>query len=102
MALGATVLEKHFTLSTAMDGPDHAASLEPDHLALMVANIKAVKASLGQGRKHPSPRELETAKVARKSLVALQAIREGRSLMRPTLESSALAPGSLLYFIGSI
>ena len=85
VALGATVLEKHFTLSTAMHGPDHAASLEPDHLALMVANMKAVKASLGHGRKIPSPRELETAKVARKSLVALQTIREGEKVNETNL-----------------
>jgi N-acetylneuraminate synthase len=69
-ALGACVIEKHFTLDRAMDGPDHAASLEPDELEALVRGVRAVEAALGHGRKEPAAVELDVARVARKSIVA--------------------------------
>lgn len=74
VARGAVVIEKHLTLDCRMDGPDHSASLEPDVFARMVANIRAIEVALGDGIKVPSRCELDTAGVARKSLVALKPI----------------------------
>ena len=68
VALGANLLEKHFTLDRALPGPDHAASLEPTELAALVRGIRAVESALGDGRKVPDPCERDTAQVARKSL----------------------------------
>jgi N,N'-diacetyllegionaminate synthase len=77
VALGASVIEKHFTLDRTMSGPDHKASLEPTELAAMVAAIRNVEQALGDGIKRPSASELPNRAVARKSLVALHAIRKG-------------------------
>lgn len=70
VALGATVIEKHFTLDRDLPGPDHRASLEPDEFAAMVHGIRVAELALGDGRKRPVPAELDTARAARKSLVA--------------------------------
>jgi N,N'-diacetyllegionaminate synthase len=77
VALGATVIEKHFTLDRNMEGPDHKASLEPDELKEMVSNIRHIEQALGTGDKTPSPSELKNKAVARKSIVAKQKIRKG-------------------------
>lgn len=77
VALGACCIEKHFTLDRELPGPDHRASLEPDELAAMIAGIRAVEQSLGDGRKRPTAGELDTAKAARKSLVAAVEIAAG-------------------------
>ena len=77
VARGAIVIEKHLTLDHGMVGPDHGASLEPDDFARMVANIRAIEAALGDGIKVPSRCELDTADVAKKSLVALKPIAAG-------------------------
>jgi N,N'-diacetyllegionaminate synthase len=69
-ALGACVIEKHFTLDRAMPGPDHSASLEPDRLTELVRGIRIVEQALGHGRKEPAECEADTAAVARRSLVA--------------------------------
>lgn len=69
-ALGACVVEKHFTLDRTLPGPDHRASLEPGELAAMVKGIRNVQAALGDGRKVPVATESNTAAVARRSLVA--------------------------------
>jgi len=79
-ALGACVIEKHFTLDRNMPGPDHASSLEPDELAALVEGVRKVEAALGHGRKQPAAREAETAAVARKSLFAAHDIRAGARL----------------------
>jgi len=79
-ARGASVIEKHFTLDRTLAGPDHAASLEPVALAEMVQGIRAVCAALGDGVKRPWAAEHDTAKVARKSLVARRSIRAGERL----------------------
>jgi N-acetylneuraminate synthase len=77
-ALGATVIEKHFTLDRTLPGPDHRASLEPDELAAMVRAIRNVETALaGDGIKRPTPSEWKNRPVARKSLVAAVPIRAG-------------------------
>jgi N-acetylneuraminate synthase len=78
-ALGAAVIEKHFTLDRNAQGPDHAASLEPDQLASMIVRIREVEAALGGGEKIPAASERETRIIARKSLVALQPVRAGET-----------------------
>ena len=78
VALGAQVIEKHFTLDRTMEGPDHKASLEPPELKSMISAIRNVsKALSGDGRKMPNKAELAIAAVARKSIVAKRAIRKG-------------------------
>lgn len=77
VALGATLIEKHLTLSCLLPGPDHRASLEPHEFLNMVTGIREVEKSLGSSRKKPSPSELDTMKVARRSLVAKTKIRLG-------------------------
>ncbi|MCA9057217.1 MAG: N-acetylneuraminate synthase [Planctomycetaceae bacterium] len=79
-AMGACVLEKHYTLDRTMPGPDHAASAEPDELRQLIRGIRNVEAALGTGLKRPSASELDTARVARKSLVAAFDIAEGTQL----------------------
>lgn len=75
--LGARVVEKHFTLDRTMEGPDHRASLEPDELAEMVAAIRIVEEALGNPEKRPTLGELENARAARKSIVAVRDILAG-------------------------
>jgi len=77
VALGAKVIEKHFTLDRKLPGPDHQASLEPHELKAMVDAIRNVERALGDGIKRPSPSELKNKGIARKSLVASRAIRAG-------------------------
>lgn len=76
-AMGAVVLEKHFTLDCNMEGPDHKASLEPNELAAMVRAVRNVEAAMGSFEKKPSPSECANIAVARKSIVAACAIRKG-------------------------
>jgi sialic acid synthase SpsE len=80
VALGACVLEKHFTLDRSLPGPDHRASIEPDELADLVRGIRSVEAALGDGRKRPAASEANTASVARKSLVAATDLKAGTVL----------------------
>ena len=68
VALGATVIEKHFTIDRNMEGPDHKASLEPNELKQMVSSIRNIELALGNGLKAPSPSELKNKKIARKSI----------------------------------
>lgn len=77
VALGATVIEKHFTLDKSMEGPDHKASLEPEELKAMTAAIRNVEQALGTGEKVPSPSEKKNTSVARKSIVAATDILKG-------------------------
>jgi sialic acid synthase SpsE len=80
VALGACVLEKHFTLDRTLPGPDHGASLEPAELTALVKGVRTVASALGHGRKTPSPGEPGTAAVARKSLVAARELAAGTVL----------------------
>lgn len=77
VAMGAAIIEKHFTLSRNMEGPDHKASLEPNELAAMVTSIRNIEKALGDGNKTPSPSERKNIAVARKSIVAKEKIRAG-------------------------
>lgn len=79
VALGATVIEKHFTLDRTMPGPDHAASLEPDELGAMVAAIRNIEQALGDGIKRPTDSERKNMPVARRSLVARTHIQAGEA-----------------------
>lgn len=79
VALGATVIEKHFTLDCDMEGPDHKASLEPDELAAMVKSIKHIELAIGSGDKIPSSSEKKNIAVARKSIVAKTSIKAGEA-----------------------
>ena len=77
VALGACVIEKHFTLDCTLPGPDHKASLEPREFRAMVLAIRNIEQALGDGIKRPSASEAKNMPVARKSLVAAQPIRAG-------------------------
>ncbi len=77
VAMGALVIEKHFTLDRNLPGPDHPASLLPEELSSMVIAIRNIEKSLGDGVKKPSPSEVKNIKVARKSIVAKTSISEG-------------------------
>lgn len=77
VALGATIIEKHFTLDRNLPGPDHKASLEPNELKQMVDNIRHIEAALGSHIKQVSPSEGKNMIVARKSLIAATAIKKG-------------------------
>ena len=79
VALGAAVIEKHFTLDRNLPGPDHEASLEPGELKAMVAAIRNIEQALGDGIKRPSESEAKNRPIARKSLVAACAIRAGET-----------------------
>lgn len=74
VALGACLIEKHFTLERTLPGPDHQASLEPDELAALIQGIRTVEAALGTGIKRPASSEKDICRVARKSLVAARDI----------------------------
>lgn len=76
-AMGASVIEKHFTLDKTMEGPDHQASLEPEELKNMVRSIRNIENALGDGKKRPSDSEKKNIVIARKSIVARKEIAEG-------------------------
>ena len=80
VALGAKVIEKHFTLDRTMIGPDHLASIEPDELARMVKAIRNIEKAMGDGEKKCSPIERANIIVARKSIVAKRDIKKGELL----------------------
>lgn len=77
VALGAMIIEKHFTLDRNLSGPDHKASLEPEELKSMVSSIRNIEVALGDGIKRPSLSEAKNMPIARKSLVAACAIHAG-------------------------
>lgn len=91
-ALGATVIEKHFTLDRTLPGPDHKASLEPAELCEMVRQIRAVESALGDGTKSPAPAEVPNIPIARKSIVAATAIKRGELFTEENL--TAKRPGT--------
>jgi len=81
VALGAVVIEKHFTLDKEMEGPDHKASLEPDELKNMVTSIRNVEMALsGNGRKQPSASEIKNIEIARKSIHLKMPLKKGVTL----------------------
>lgn len=93
VALGATIVEKHFTLDKSMDGPDHAASLEPYELTAMVKAIRNIEAAIsGSGLKEPSASEMKNIEIVRKSIVAISPIKKGELLT--TKNIGVKRPGS--------
>lgn len=92
VALGACIVEKHFTINRDLPGPDHRASLEPHELAAMVRSIRDIEAALGDGCKRPALEELNTAMVARRSLVAAHYIHAGTLLTEDMI--AILRPGT--------
>lgn len=92
VALGATVIEKHFTLDRKLPGPDHQASLEPTELAAMVTAIRNIEVALGDGIKRLTPSEAKNKPIARKSLVASRAIKAGEIFTAENL--TAKRPGN--------
>ena len=93
VALGATVIEKHFTLDRNMEGPDHKASLEPDELKAMVSAVRNIeKAVGGDGTKHVSESERKNIAIARKSIIAARDIKAGEVFTEQNL--TVKRPGS--------
>ena len=92
VAMGATLIEKHFTLDRNLPGPDHKASLEPAELKTMVAAIRNIEIALGDGIKRPTPSEASNKPVVRKSLVASHAIMAGEAFTAENI--TAKRPGS--------
>ncbi|PJZ28672.1 N-acetylneuraminate synthase [Leptospira kmetyi] len=92
VALGASVIEKHFTLDRSLPGPDHKASLEPEELKTMIRSIRNIEQSLGDGIKRPSQSEAKNISIARKSLVAANPIRSGEIFSYENL--TAKRPGN--------
>jgi N-acetylneuraminate synthase len=93
VALGARVIEKHFTLSRDRPGPDHAASLEPDELAALVNAVREVEAAMGHGLKAPSAAELPNRPIARRSLVATRSLAAGDVWAEPAVTAKRPADG---------
>ena len=104
VALGACVIEKHFTIDRSLPGPDHRASLSPEELKTMVQGIRIVEKSLGTGIKKPVLSEKNTAEVARKSLVAAKDIFPGTILTRELIAikrpGTGLPPSALETLLG--
>jgi len=92
-ALGAKIIEKHFTLNRNMDGPDHKASLEPAELKVMVSAIRDIEKALGNGVKKPSLSETRNKAITRKSIVALRDIKKGELLTEENMISKRPAIG---------
>jgi N-acetylneuraminate synthase/N,N'-diacetyllegionaminate synthase len=102
VALGATVLEKHFTLDRTMPGPDHTSSLEPAELQAMVRGIHAIESALGNGVKTPAPCELKNRDVVRRSLVVARRIERGETVAEQDLTAKRPGTGICPTLIDSI
>jgi N,N'-diacetyllegionaminate synthase len=93
VALGATVIEKHFTLDKNMKGPDHKASLEPYELITMIKAIRNIEKALGNGIKSPSASELKNKPIVRKSIVAAKNIKKGELLSEENITTKRPGTG---------
>ena len=104
VALGACVIEKHFTTDRTLPGPDHVASLEPHELAALVKGIAIVSSALGDGRKEPTASEANIANTMRRSLVALNDIPAGKvlddSIIGARRPGSGLPPAMQPHLVG--
>lgn len=92
-ALGAVVIEKHFTLDRNLPGPDHRASIEPDELARLAAGVRVVKTMIGDGQKRAMPCELPNLPLIRRSIIAAAPLRRGERLTRAMIEIKRPAEG---------
>ena len=102
VALGAQVIEKHFTLDRSLPGPDHQASLEPSELREFVIGIRQIEKALGNGIKRPTPVEIEIQPVARKSVVAAADIPAGTVITAEMLTTKRPGNGILPRYWDSI
>ena len=93
VALGACVIEKHFTLDKTLEGPDHKASLDPAELAAMVRAVRNTEQALGDGRKHVTSSEAKNKAIARKSIVARRAIAAGEAFTEENLTTKRPGDG---------
>ena len=93
VALGATIIEKHFTLDRSMPGPDHLASIDPGQLAAMVAAIRNIEVALGNGLKVPTASERKNKLIARKSIVAARRITAGEVFDESNLDTTRPGTG---------
>ncbi|MFM9872951.1 MAG: N-acetylneuraminate synthase [Fimbriimonadaceae bacterium] len=104
VAMGASCIEKHFTLDKSLPGPDHQASLDPQELNQMVRQIREVEAAFGNGVKNPTEAELKTALVARRSIVLARDLPANHALTPEDLilrrPGSGIPPAELPYLIG--
>jgi N,N'-diacetyllegionaminate synthase len=104
VALGASIIEKHFTLDRNLPGPDHKASLEPYELKMLVKGIRVVELALGHGRKQPAASEANTAVAARKSLVIVVDVPTGKALTEDMIAiqrpGNGLPPSLLSFVVG--
>jgi N,N'-diacetyllegionaminate synthase len=103
-ARGAAIIEKHLTLDKTLPGPDHRASLDPAEFGAMVRAIRSVESALGDGVKRPMPSEIDTRRVARKSLVAARALKAGERVAIGDLSSkrpgTGISPAELPRVLG--
>jgi N,N'-diacetyllegionaminate synthase len=106
VALGAEVIEKHFTLDKSMEGPDHAASLNPKELRTLVRSVRNIEESLGSGIKRPSDSEKKNIPIVRKSIVAKKIIARGEILSPENITvkrpGAGISPMKWYEVIGSI
>lgn len=106
VAMGAKIVEKHITLGKSMDGPDHAASMEPDQFSIMVAGIRKVELALGSFEKSQTNSEKSVAQVARRSLVAARDLGEGSVINHTDIvcrrPGTGLSPDSTHLILGKI
>ena len=93
VAMGATIIEKHFTLDKKMEGPDHQASLEPNELKELVKSIRNIEKAIGNGKKEPVQSEIKNIEIARKSIVAKCPIKKGEKFTEENLTTKRPATG---------
>ena len=104
VAVGASIIEKHFTMDRNLPGPDHRASLDPDELVHLVRSIRNVEDALGDGLKRPVAAEMATREIVRKSLVFKSALRGGTiitdAMIAAKRPGGGLAPGCFSQVVG--
>lgn len=93
VAMGTTIIEKHFTLDRNMEGPDHKASLEPSELKAMVQAIRNIEKAIGTGDKKPTSSEIKNIAIARKSIVASQPIKKGEAFTEQNITTKRPGTG---------
>ncbi|GGY76425.1 N-acetylneuraminate synthase [Marinobacter zhanjiangensis] len=93
VALGATIIEKHFTLDRSLPGPDHKASLEPDELTELVSTIRSVEQALGDGIKKPQLSEWDTREAARQQVIFCEPVGQGERIERQSLSTARCGRG---------
>jgi len=93
VAMGATIIEKHFTLDKSMDGPDHKSSISPEELKAMVSSIRNIEKALGSSIKKPSKSEKPNITMARKSIVASKSIKKGELLTEKNITTKRPGTG---------